>query len=150
MTTKDISKNAAIAAIYFALTLINPLGWGMFQFRFSEIISVIPFYNRKYIPGVLAGVVIANCFSPLGLIDVVVGFLCGAICYIISKRIKNNYINSLIFSLLCGTLVGFELKQVLALPFLLSFVSIIISTMGTSLLGIFIVEKTKFKEIIRA
>lgn len=148
MKVNDLAKNAILACIYFTLTLINPIGWGMLQFRVSEVISILPFYNRKYIPGALLGVVIANMFSPLGLIDVGVGFFCGLIPYTISKFIKSPYINALIFAITCGILVGLELKIVLDLPFFLSLLSVTLSTIGTSILGIFLFEKTSLKNVI--
>ena len=62
-----ISMNAMIAAIYAALTLmIQPLAYRELQFRLSEIIVLLAFYNKKLIPGLVVGCFIANTASPLG------------------------------------------------------------------------------------
>lgn len=148
MEAKDLAKNAIIAGVYVVLTLINPVGWGAIQFRFSEMLSVIPFYKEKYIPGILLGLAIANSFSPLGMIDVAVGLICGIVTYSITRYLENNYIKGGVFAIVCGIFVGLELKYVLNLPFIMSFVSITISTMLTSVLGIWLIEKTVLKKFL--
>lgn len=135
MNSKYIVYNAVIAAIYVALTVINPIGTMAIQIRVSEMISVLPFFNRKFIPGVLIGVGIANMFSGLGILDVVVGVGIGAIAYTISYFVKNVWINVAIFSLLCGIFVGWMLLAVAGLPFWLSLFSITISTLITTSVG---------------
>ena len=65
---KTIAFNAIIAAIYAVMTLaISPIAYGAVQLRVSEIIIFLAFYNKKYIPGLVLGCIIANLFSPLGL-----------------------------------------------------------------------------------
>lgn len=135
MNSKYVVYNAVIAAIYVALTVINPIGTMAFQIRVSEMISVLPFFNRKFIPGVLIGVGIANMFSGLGILDVVVGVGIGAIAYTISYFVKNIWINVAIFSLLCGVFVGWMLLVVASLPFWISFFSITASTLVTTAIG---------------
>lgn len=135
MNSKYVVYNAVIAAIYVALTVINPIGTMAFQIRVSEMISVLPFFNRKFIPGVLIGVGIANMFSGLGILDVVVGVGIGAIAYTISYFVKNIWINVAIFSLLCGVFVGWMLLVVAGLPFWISFFSITASTLVTTAIG---------------
>ncbi|HJE20163.1 MAG TPA: QueT transporter family protein [Aliicoccus persicus] len=135
MNSKYVVYNAVIAAIYVALTVINPIGTMAIQIRVSEMISVLPFFNRKFIPGVLIGVGIANMFSGLGILDVIVGVGIGAVAYTISYFVKNVWINVVIFSLLCGVFVGWMLLAVAELPFWISFFSITISTLITTSIG---------------
>ena len=52
---------------------INVLSFGVYQFRISEMLNFLAFYNPKYIIGVTIGCMIANLFSSFGLIDVFVG-----------------------------------------------------------------------------
>lgn len=47
MEIKDLTKKAILIGIYFILININPIGFGMIQFRIGEAMSVIPFFNRK-------------------------------------------------------------------------------------------------------
>ena len=108
------------------------------QIRVSEMLAVIPFFNRKYIPGIILGVGIANLFSGLGVMDVVVGVGIAVISYTISYFIKNAWVNAAQYSLLCGVFVGLMLWLVAGIPFWFSFVTITISTLITTFIGTFI------------
>ncbi|CAM4306382.1 QueT transporter family protein [Jeotgalicoccus halotolerans] len=141
MNIRDMSINAVLAAIYVALTVINPIGTGAIQFRISEILCVIPFFNRKYIPGMVLGVGIANIFSSLGLIDVVVGVTISVIAYTLSYFIKNVWINALQYSVLAGLFVALALYLVLGLPYWFSAVTVGLSTLITTFIGAFIFKK---------
>lgn len=141
MNIRDMAINAVLAAIYVALTVINPIGTGAIQFRISEILCVIPFFNRKYIPGMVLGVGIANIFSSLGLIDVVVGVTISVIAYTLSYFIKNVWINALQYSVLAGLFVALALYLVLGLPYWFSAVTVGLSTLITTFIGTFIFKK---------
>ncbi|HIW12763.1 MAG TPA: QueT transporter family protein [Candidatus Salinicoccus stercoripullorum] len=141
MKNRTLVYNALLAAIYVALTVINPIGTMAIQIRVSEMLAVIPFFNRKYIPGIILGVGIANLFSGLGVLDVVVGVGIAVISYTLSHFIKNVWINAGQYSLLCGIFVGLMLWMVAGIPFWFSFVTITISTLITTFAGTFIFVK---------
>lgn len=135
--------NAVLAAIYVVTTVINPIGTMAIQIRVSEMLAVIPFLNRRYIPGIILGVVIANMFSSLGIMDVAAGVAVAVISYTISYFIKNIWINVIQYSLLCGLIVGFMLWSVTGIPFWFNFATITISTLITTVIGALL-----FKSII--
>ena len=141
ISNKIMIYNAVLAAIYVALTVINPIGTMALQIRISEMLAVIPFFNRKFIPGMLLGLAIANFFSPLGLIDVATGVGIAVISYTISYFVKNVWINAIQYSVLCGIFVGLMLLTVLGIPFWFSFVTITISTLITTFLGTMLFSK---------
>jgi len=69
--------NALVLALYIVLS-IGPasfnLASGALQFRLSESLNHLVVFNRKYVIGVVLGVVVFNAlFSPLGWIDVIFG-----------------------------------------------------------------------------
>jgi uncharacterized membrane protein len=77
LKTRGWVLNALVAAIYIVLS-IGPaslnLASGAIQFRLSESLNHLVVFDRKYIVGVVTGVVIFNAiFSPLGWLDVVFG-----------------------------------------------------------------------------
>ncbi len=72
--TKFITRTAVIAALYAALTLIvYPIAFGNVQARISEALCILPLFMPEAIPGLTLGCLIANLFSPNGVLDVVVG-----------------------------------------------------------------------------
>ena len=72
--TKLIIVNATIATIYAVLTLaLAPISYGPIQIRLSECLVLLAFYNKKYIPGLTIGCLLANINSPLGITDIFIG-----------------------------------------------------------------------------
>ena len=57
VNTKFLMITAMVAAIYTVLTLmIAPLSFGLVQVRFSEMLMLLAFVDRKYAPGLILGV----------------------------------------------------------------------------------------------
>lgn len=74
---KGLVVNALIAALYVILA-VGPgmfnLASGAIQFRLSEGLNHLVAFDRRYLGGVLLGVIIFNAlFSPMGWLDVLFG-----------------------------------------------------------------------------
>ena len=127
--TNYLVKSAGVAALYAVLTLLLPVAsYGPIQFRFSEILVLLVFYNKRFIPGLVLGCAIANMFSPMMLFDVIFGTLSSYIAFKLMQRAKNLYIASIFPVLLVsvpalGTwlyLASDEVFLVLLMQFMLS------------------------------
>ena len=71
---KDMTANALIAALYAAFTIaIAPISYGPIQFRFSEILVLLCFFNKKYTIGLTLGCLLANLYSPTASLDIPFG-----------------------------------------------------------------------------
>ena len=103
---KVLVRQAMIAAIYAVLTWMIPsLSYGPIQFRISEVMTLLAFFNPEYIVGLTVGCAISNLLSSLGMIDVVVGTLASFLALTAMSKIKNIWIASLMpagFSILIG------------------------------------------------
>lgn len=67
-----------IAAIYVVLTMLAAsvnLASGAIQVRFSEMLTVLPFFTPAAVPGVVAGCLLSNILTGCALPDVVFGTL---------------------------------------------------------------------------
>ncbi|WP_296141260.1 QueT transporter family protein [uncultured Anaerococcus sp.] len=94
--TNFLVRSAVVAALYAVLTLVVPMPqYGPIQFRFSEILVLLAFYNRKYIPGLVLGCAIANLFSPMAWFDVIFGTLSSYIAFRFMQKTDNLFIASL-------------------------------------------------------
>lgn len=94
--TNFLVRSAIIAALYVVLTLVVPMPqYGPIQFRFSEILVLLVFYNKKYIPGLVLGCAIANMFSPMAWFDVIFGTLSSYIAFRLMTKTDNLFIASL-------------------------------------------------------
>ena len=89
--------NAMIACIYAALTVfLAPISYGAIQMRISEILVLLTFYNKKYIPGLVVGCFIANIASPMGLWDMLFGTLATLLACIGVYKSNHLFLSALI------------------------------------------------------
>jgi len=74
LSIRKIAFAGIVAAIYAALTLaLAPISYGNVQFRIAEALTILPFFFPVTLPGLFIGCIIANLFSPYGILDVVAG-----------------------------------------------------------------------------
>lgn len=69
---------AAIAALYVVLTLVaNALGLANYaiQVRFSEALTILPYFTPAAIPGLFLGCLISNLLTGGAVLDVIFGSL---------------------------------------------------------------------------
>jgi len=72
--TRKLTVSAVIAALYAVLTLILPmLSYGPVQIRFSEALTILPFFIPEAIPGLTVGCFIANVIGSPMPIDWLLG-----------------------------------------------------------------------------
>jgi len=128
-TAKRLVRTAIIAALYAAVTIaLAPISYGPVQFRVSEIMVLLAFFDPFYIGGLTLGCFIANILGPNGVADVIFGTLATFISvYAISltgKFVKNNKASIIIASLwptiFNGVIIGLMLNYLYQLPLILS------------------------------
>ena len=84
--TQMITMGAVIAALYVVLTLIaNAFGLANYaiQVRFSEALTILPYFTPVAIPGLFVGCILSNILTGAMPLDVVFGSLAtliGAVC----------------------------------------------------------------------
>lgn len=143
---RNLTIAGIIAAIYVALTLINPMSFGNVQFRVSEALTVLPILLPQAVPGLFIGVVISNLFSPAGLIDVVVGSLATLIAAILTYRYRRNILAAMLSPVVInGLLIGAMLHFALQFPLLPTIVSVAFG----ELLVVFILGSLLLKSLDR-
>ena len=94
-TPRFLAEAGIIAALYFVLTIINPLAFGPVQIRFSEALCVLPFFTPAAVPGLFIGCVLSNLAgSPFGIYDIVFGSLAtlfaAFLAYVIGKAAERK------------------------------------------------------------
>lgn len=155
ITTKDITYNAVICALYIALTLIaSPISFLGIQFRISEILILLCFFNPSYTIGLVLGTAIANFNSPMGLIDVGFGTLATLLACLGIIFMKHLAIAAIFPVITNSLIVGFELYWVLEEPLLISIAQVALGELVVMIIGYlffyFIHKRKDFKTIINA
>jgi len=128
--TKFITQTAIVAALYTVLTLaLSFMAYGPVQFRVAEILVLLVFIDKKYFLGLTLGCAISNAFSPLVIVDVIVGTsatVLALLFIILVKKILGDNKKSLIIASLGPVIsnaifVGIELTVLFKeLPFIVN------------------------------
>ena len=77
-TTRYLTQGAIIAELYVVLTFIaNALGLanGVIQVRFSEALTILPFFTPAGIPGLTIGCLLSNILTGCSIFDIIFGTL---------------------------------------------------------------------------
>lgn len=91
VSTRDLTFSALIAAVYAALTMALPaLSYGPVQLRFSEALTVLPFFFPAATPGLFVGCLLSNLLSQYGPMDVVVGSLATLLAAVWTQHCPNR------------------------------------------------------------
>jgi len=149
--TRLLVVQGMIAAIYAALTLaLEPISYGMLQFRLSEILLVLVLLNRPSWIGLTLGCFIANIFSPLGILDMIFGTLATALTCGGMLLVRRPTVALLLPALINGIVIGLLLHFVYGLPLVMAAAYVGIGEfIVTYIPGLLIYYKLRSSRIIR-
>lgn len=153
--TRYVTQAALVAALYVVLTYLSAaigLSSGVIQIRFSEALTILPYFMPSSIPGLFVGCILANSLTGCAVWDVIFGSiatLLGAIfTYLLRK--KNKFLAPIPPILANTIIVPFVLKFIYgfngALPyfFLTVFIGEVLSCGVLGMLLLIALEKNKF------
>ena len=143
--SQQLALAATIAALYAVVTIYAPIPqYQEIQLRIADTLSVLPFFlGWPGIIGLSLGCLVANIFSPYGVLDMVIGTastLVGTtiVAYIGSRTRKQTFKRNLLIALLItsvetGLFIGW-LLNIYGVPFLFGFFSVTIGELITIVL----------------
>ena len=91
--TAYITQAALIAALYTVLTMIAAgfdLASGAIQVRFSEALTIMPFFTPAAIPGLTLGCLLSNILTGCALPDIIFGTLATLLGALGSYALRSN------------------------------------------------------------
>lgn len=148
--TRQMCKNALVAAAYVVMCSLNPVSFGALQFRIANIFIVLPLIDKRYTAAILAGIAIANATSPLGLVDVVAGVcaegMAYLICATICKRAKLGA-KMAITAASVAAVIGAELAILYNAPFVVTAAGLIVTTAVAQHIGYWAFTKTYLRKV---
>jgi len=120
-----IAQGGIIAALYIVLTLFAQgfnLASGAIQCRFSEALTILPFFTPAAIPGVTIGCLLSNILTGSALPDVVFGTLATLIgCIGTYKLRQHRFLCSLPPVISNAIIIPFVLKFAYGMPDLIPY-----------------------------
>ncbi|MBO5057299.1 MAG: QueT transporter family protein [Lachnospiraceae bacterium] len=84
---------AMIAALYIVLTFIaNALGLASqaIQIRFSEALTILPYFTPAAIPGLFVGCLLSNILTGCALPDIIFGSLATLIGALLTRKLRKH------------------------------------------------------------
>ena len=107
LNVRQITFAALVGALYVTLGCfgnIFGLTFGIFQCRFAEALTVLPFLCPTATWGLFAGCILTNIISPYGLPDLIFGSLATLIAGLLTARCPNKWLAPLP-PVLCNALI---------------------------------------------
>lgn len=118
----DMARIAIVASLYVVLTLsFAPLSFGALQFRFSELLVLLCFYNKKYCPALIIGCFLSNLFTPGVLIfDLIFGTLHTVVSVYAISYFKKNLSLACTMPAIFSFVVGIGVSLSYNIPYILT------------------------------
>lgn len=157
--TKKITRLAIIAGLYAALTIVfSFISYGEIQVRLSEMLIILCFFSKDYILSLTFGCLIANVFSPFGIVDCIFGtlatFLSAIFIYISRRYFKFGLFVSCLWPVLFnGIIVGIEIAVLSDISIGLSILYVSAGELIAMMIGYFVMKilskRQYFLELIK-
>lgn len=86
-----LTHAAVIAALYVVLTLVaNALGLASnaIQIRFSEALTILPYFTPAAVPGLFVGCILSNVMTGAAMPDIIFGSLATLLGAILTRKLR--------------------------------------------------------------
>lgn len=129
-TVRQICVCAVIAALYAAITIVTaPFSYNLMQFRLSEALVVLCWFEPSLGLGITIGCFLANVFSTVTALDMIVGTLATGLACLWTARCRRTALiplpNVLVNAVMVGGMLAFVLfPDNLLMGFALAFVQV--------------------------
>ena len=107
LNTRQIALNGIVAGLYAAITILTAsFAYGNIQFRISEALMMLLFFEPSLTVGLTVGCLIANLFSTVSVLDIVIGTAATLLACLLTTRIKKPWLAPLPTILVNAVMVG--------------------------------------------
>ena len=107
LNTRQIALNGVVAGLYAAITILTAsFAYGNIQFRISEALMMLLLFEPSLTVGLTIGCLIANLFSTVSVLDIVIGTAATLLACLLTTRIKKPALAPLPTILVNAVMVG--------------------------------------------
>ena len=116
LTTRQIALNGVVAGLYAAITILTAsFAYGNIQFRIADALCVLVVLEPSLTVGLTLGCLIANLFSTVSALDIIVGTAATLLACLLTRYIKNTWLLPLP-TILCNMLMVGAMLSALYMP----------------------------------
>lgn len=113
ISTRTIAVSGIVAAAYAVITILTAsFAYGPVQFRISEALCVLCWFEPPLAVGLFLGCLIANLFSTVSALDIVIGSAATLIACLLIAKCKKPWMVPLPVIIVNAVMVGAELAFV--------------------------------------
>lgn len=106
ITSRQIALNGLIAGLYAVVTILTAsFAYGNIQFRLAEALCLLVALEPTLTVGLTLGCLIANLFSTVSALDIIVGTAATLLACLLTRYIKNTWLLPLP-TILCNMLMS--------------------------------------------
>ena len=114
LTTRQIALNGVVAGLYAAITILTAsFAYGNIQFRIADALCVLVVLEPSLTVGLTLGCLIANIFSTVSALDIVIGTAGPLLGCLLAARVRKDWFVPVPVILANAVLVGAMLAYVL-------------------------------------
>lgn len=114
LNLREIALCGVLAALYAGITIATAsFAYGPIQFRVADALCVLPFFLPVSSVGLALGCLIANLFSPVSALDIVIGSAATLVGCVLTARVRRRFLAPLPTILANTVMVGAMLSAVL-------------------------------------
>ena len=111
-TVQKLATAGVVGAAYAALALFGSIfgvTYGPIQCRFSEALTVLPFFLPEAVPGLFVGCLVTNLMSTVGPLDIIFGSMATLLAALWTAKMPNKFLATLPPVICNMVLVGAEI-----------------------------------------
>ena len=111
-STRQIATAAIIAALYTVMSLLSSifgLTYGPIQCRFSEELTVLPFFLPEAVTGMFVVCLVTNLMSTVGPLDIIFGSMATLLAALWTAKMPNKFLATLPPVICNAVIVGAEI-----------------------------------------
>ena len=114
LTTKQLALSGIVAGLYAAITILTAsFAYGNIQFRIADAMCLLVVLEPSLTIGLTLGCLIANIFSTVSMLDIVIGTAATLLGCLLTVRLRKTWLLPLPTILANAILVGAMLAFVL-------------------------------------
>jgi len=159
---KSLIMASIIAALYVGMTIAVPaISYSMIQFRLSEILVALVYFEPAALPGLCIGCFVADLLGPGVFYDAVIG-TCGTAFGLYVMKWYGQHggkptIGMMLYALINAFLIGLELSYISGIgtehSFIVLFLWVLLGEVATAVVGgsaLYMLFKKRWKDLIGA
>ena len=150
LSTSELTEGAIFAAVYIVLVFtLSSISYGAVQCRIADFMMMFCYKKKQNVIGYAIGGVLANMFSPIGPIDMIVGFIVCFIPGLIIYKVGPKIVSAIAAAVINGVFIALELHLVFTIPYIFALLTVSAGVAVTAIVSMVIYKAISGNAAVR-